>query len=71
MANNAEAAAATELTINSAIVSGIGKVSADDIADGTPVYDLSGVRVGTYSSARGLSILPSGVYIIGGKKVVK
>lgn len=71
VANNAEAAAATELTINSSIVSGIGKVSADDIADGTPVYDLSGVRVATYSSARGLSALPSGVYIIGGKKVVK
>ena len=29
------------------------------------------MKVGTYDAASGLGTLPSGVYIVGGKKIVK
>lgn len=70
-ANNAQAAAAARLVVHNGTVTGIGGVTADAPAAGTPIYNLSGVRVGTYDPAAGLGALPRGVYVVAGRKIVK
>ena len=48
--------------------SGINKVEADEAIDASKgIYNLNGVRL----SAKSLDELPSGLYIVGGKKIVK
>lgn len=47
--------------------SGVGVIGADDVA--APVYNLQGVRV--LENASDLNTLPRGIYIVGGKKVVR
>ena len=70
VANNKPASAAAKLVIAGATPTSITAVEAEAL-DGQPVYNLSGMKVGTYDAASGLGTLPSGVYIVGGKKIVK
>ena len=70
VANNKPASAAAKLVIAGVTPTSITAVEAEAL-DGQPVYNLSGMKVGTYDAASGLGTLPSGVYIVGGKKIVK
>lgn len=62
------------LFISDATLTGIEKAATTDNATGIKVYDMNGQLRGTTSKVNGvfdLSAFPRGVYIIGGKKVVK
>ena len=50
-----------------AVVSSLDKVAQEDVSADSAIYDLHGRRV----SATSLSDLPAGLYIVGGKKVLK
>ena len=65
-----EAAAVSVLTVGGNVSTSISAVE-NEALDGQPVYNLSGVRVGTYDASSGLGTLPRGVYIVGGKKLVR
>lgn len=70
IANSDEAAAVSVLTVGGNVSTSISAVESEAL-DGQPVYNLSGVRVGTYDASSGLGTLPRGVYIVGGKKLVR
>ena len=54
--------------LNGGEPSGIGKVEADQTVDTSKgIYNLNGMRL----SATSLDELPSGLYIVNGKKIVK
>lgn len=59
----------TALTLSSTSLSGIEEVTANAAADKNAVYNLQGVKVA--NSADALRNLPAGVYVVGGKKVMK
>lgn len=59
----------TALTLSSTSLSGIEEVTANAAADKNAVYNLQGVKVANRADA--LRNLPAGVYVVGGKKVMK
>ena len=59
----------TALTLSSTSLTGIEEVTANDAADKNAVYNLQGVKVANRADA--LRNLPAGVYVVGGKKVMK
>ena len=59
----------TALTLSSTSLSGIEEVTANVAADKNAVYNLQGVKVANRADA--LRNLPAGVYVVGGKKVMK
>lgn len=60
---------ATALTLSSTSLTGIEEVAANATADKNAVYNLQGVKVANRADA--LRNLPAGVYVVGGKKVMK
>lgn len=50
--------------------SGIGSIEAESATVSGAVYDLSGRRVATVANADELRILPAGIYIVAGKKIL-
>ncbi len=60
---------ATALTLSSTSLTGIEEVAANAAADKNAVYNLQGVKVANRADA--LRNLPAGVYVVGGKKVMK
>lgn len=60
---------ATALTLSSTSLTGIEEVTANAAADKNAVYNLQGVKVANRADA--LRNLPAGVYVVGGKKVMK
>ncbi len=59
----------TALTLSSTSLSGIEEMTANAAADKNAVYNLQGVKVANRADA--LRNLPAGVYVVGGKKVMK
>lgn len=59
----------TALTLSSTSLTGIEEVTANAAADKNAVYNLQGVKVANRADA--LRNLPAGVYVVGGKKVMK
>ena len=59
----------TALTLSSTSLTGIEEVTANVAADKNAVYNLQGVKVANRADA--LRNLPAGVYVVGGKKVMK
>ena len=59
----------TALTLSSTSLTGIEEVTANDAADKNAVYNLQGVKVANRADA--LRNFPAGVYVVGGKKVMK
>ena len=59
----------TALTLSSTSLTGIEEVTANVAADKDAVYNLQGVKVANRADA--LRNLPAGVYVVGGKKVMK
>ena len=59
----------TALTLSSTSLTGIEEVTANTTADKNAVYNLQGVKVANRADA--LRDLPAGVYVVGGKKVMK
>ena len=59
----------TALTLSSTSLTGIEEVTANDAADKNAVYNLQGVKVANRADA--LRNLSAGVYVVGGKKVMK
>lgn len=59
----------TALTLSSTSLTGIEEVTANTTADKNAVYNLQGVKVANRADA--LRNLPAGVYVVGGKKVMK
>ena len=49
---------------------GVGDVAGDDVSWPAEVYNLQGFRVTTAASAADLRALPSGLYIVRGKKLI-
>lgn len=70
VANSAVAAEASRLTVAGTDPTSIEAVSSDSLS-GQPVYNLSGVKVGVWGSGSCPDTLAPGVYIVGGKKIVK
>lgn len=59
----------TVLTLSSTSLTGIEEVTANVAADKNAVYNLQGVKVANRADA--LRNLPAGIYVVGGKKVMK
>lgn len=60
---------ATALTLSSTFLTGIEEVTATAAADKNAIYNLQGVKVANRADA--LRNLPAGIYVVGGKKVMK
>lgn len=60
---------ATALTLSSTSLTGIEEVTATSAADKNAIYNLQGVKVANRADA--LRNLPAGIYVVGGKKVMK
>lgn len=60
---------ATALTLSSTSLTGIEEVTANAAADKNAIYNLQGVKVANRADA--LRNLPAGIYVVGGKKVMK
>jgi len=71
VANSDAAATVARLPIGDSQTTAIHAVGADGLQKDEPIYNLSGVKVGVYDPAVGLEALPAGVYIVGGKKLVR
>lgn len=59
----------TALTLSSTSLTGIEEVTAASAADKSAIYNLQGVKVANRADA--LRNLPAGIYVVGGKKVMK
>lgn len=70
LANNDLAAAIQTLPIATNDATAIDNVTVSDIAEGSVIYNVAGVRVGVFNTAADLRRLPKGVYVAGGRKFV-